>query len=486
VSGPAVTPETLLRAAAEHRDAGRLAEAIAAYEAALRLRPAMPNSWYNLAMLQRRAGRFDEALASYDRALALGVSGPEEAHLNRGVIFADDLGRADLAARELEAALRLAPDYVPALLNRGNLHEDCGEREQARTVYARALDLAPDAATPLARLLGVTAVAGEEDPLVRTARSRLGAPAATPAERAEIGFALAGALDRAAAYDAAFETAAAANLDSRRTSGARYDPAAQEGWVGRIMAAFPHTARPAPAEQAEDGPPIFIVGMFRSGSTLAEQILAGGEGVATGGELTILPELVAGLPGYPEAAAAASAQEIAGTRRAYLEGLHRARGGAAFHTDKRPDNFLHVGFIKQLFPRAKIVHTVRNPADVAISLFFLHLDPAMAYATDLADIAHWHRQYERLMAHWESLWPGDIHRFDYDALIADPRPAIEALFRFTGIPYRERALDYAGTAAAVRTASAGQVHQPLYARASGRWRHYSHQLGPFFEALRAS
>ena len=484
MSGHAVTPETLLRAAAQHRDAGRLAEAIEAYAAALRLRPAMPNSWYNLAMLQRRAARFQEALASYDRALALGVSGPEEVHLNRGVIFSDDLGRADLAERELEAALRLAPEYVPALLNLGNLHEDRGARGKACAVYAKAFALAPDAATPLARLLGVTTVTGVEDPLVRTAQSRVAGPGIPPAERAEIGFALAGALDRAGAYDAAFAAAAAANLDSRRSTGALYDRAAQERWIGRIIAAFPHAA-PPPTDQPDDDAPIFILGMFRSGSTLAEQILAGGEGVAAGGELTIIPDLVAALPGYPEAAATASEQALAGMRGAYLERLRRARGPAAFHTDKRPDNFLHVGLIKRLFPRAKIVHTVRNPADVAVSLFFLHLDPAMAYATDLGDIAHWHGQYRRLMAHWETLWPGDIHRFDYDALVADPKPAIEALFRFTGIPFRESALDYAGSAAAVRTASAGQVHQPLYARASGRWRNYSRQLGPFLEALRA-
>jgi tetratricopeptide (TPR) repeat protein len=483
VNGPAVTPETLLRAAAEHREAGRIADAIAAYEAALRLRPAMPNSWYNLALLQRSAGRFEDALASYDRALSLGIAGPEEAHLNRGVIFSDDLGRSDLAEQELEAALRLAPNYVPALLNRGNLHEDRGEREQARAAYARALDLSPDAATPLARLLGVSCLTGPEDPLARAARGRIERAQARPEERAEIGFALAGALDRAGAYEAAFAAAAAANLDSRRSTGARYDHAAQERLVDRIIAAFPKPFGPEAEEGSEA--PIFILGMFRSGSTLAEQILARGEGVAAGGELTILPGLIAKMPGFPEAAAAAPADEISRLRSAYLERLHRARGEAAFYTDKRPDNFLYVGFIKRLFPSAKIVHTVRNPADMAVSLFFLHLDPAMAYATDLTDIAHWYGQYRRLMAHWEELWSADIHRFNYDALVADPTPAIEALFHFTGIPPGESALDYAGTSQAVRTASAGQVHQPLYAHASGRWRHYARHLGPLFEALRA-
>ena len=473
------TPETLLRAAAAHREAGRIEAAVLAYQGALNLRPAMPNSWYNLAQLQRRAGRFEEALASYDEALAHGVDGPEEVHLNRGVIFSDDLGRADLAEEALQEALRIAPDYVPALLNLGNLHQDRGALEEARVAFARAHAIAPNASTPLARLLGVARLAGPEDPLAQAARMRIARPGTAPEDRAEVGYALAGALDRAGEWDLAFAAAA----DANRAVRGRYDRAAHERYVDRLIAGFAHPGTTAGGAGAGEAP-VFILGMFRSGSTLAEQILAKGDGVVTGGELAIIPELAASLRGYPEAAASAPEASIAALREEYLARLRRARGAGRFHTDKRPDNFLHVGLIKRLFPDAKIVHTVRAPADMAVSLFFLHLDPAMSYATDLGDIAHWYRQYRRLMAHWKALWPGDIHRLDYDALIANPRPVIEALFRFTGIPHGPEALEYSGSDRAVRTASAGQVHEPLYARASGRWRHYERHLGPFFEALK--
>jgi tetratricopeptide (TPR) repeat protein len=476
------TPEALLGAAARHRDAGRLDEAIAAYEAALRLRPAMPNSWFNLALLQRRAGRFEEALAAYEQALAHRIEGPEEAHLNRGVIFSDDLGRDDLAEAALLAALGCAPDYVPALLNLGNLHEDRGESAKARPLYERARALAPGNPTVLARLLGVADLAGGDAPLVRDARGAM--TGASPEARATIGYALANALDRAGAWEEAFAGAVAANAESRRASPFRYDPVAHERFVDRLIAAFPAAAAAPVAGAAEPGEaPVFLLGMFRSGSTLAEQILARGDGVVPGGELALIPDFVADLPGYPEAAGAMTDEAARELRRLYLDRVGAARGPARFRTDKRPDNFLHVGFIKRLFPEARIVHTVRDPADTAVSLFFLHLDPAMAYATDLAAIGHWYRQYRRLMAHWESLWPQDIHRLDYDALVAAPRPAIEALFRFTGIPHGAEALDHAGTARAVRTASAGQVHAPLYTRASGRWRRYAAHLGPFFAAL---
>src|SRR5688500_5747764 len=127
-------PETeqLLQRASQLRRAGRVVEAIAAYEELLALRPDLPDSWYNLGWLQRQARRFPEALASYRQALDRGVGQPEEVHLNRGVILADHLGRSDDAQAELERALAINPRYVPALLNLGNLHEDRGRRGEAR------------------------------------------------------------------------------------------------------------------------------------------------------------------------------------------------------------------------------------------------------------------------------------------------------------------------------------------------------------------
>ena len=209
------TPEKLLRIASQHRDAGRVAEAIAAYEEALALRPDLPNSWYNLARLQRRAGRFEAALASYAQALRRGVAEPEEVHLNRGVIYADDLARSEAAEAELNAALALNPRYLPALLNLGNLHEDRGDREGARSAYERALAIEPAHADGAGAAGGGRASVGARRSAPRPPSN--GAwRGADPAARADLGFALGAALDRLGAYDEAFAAYAAANRASRR------------------------------------------------------------------------------------------------------------------------------------------------------------------------------------------------------------------------------------------------------------------------------
>lgn len=472
------TPEALLRLASGLRSAGRAVEAATAYRRLLALRPDLTDSWYNLALMERRAGRFEAALAAYDEALKRGVTGPEEVHLNRGVILADDLGRSDLARVELEAALALVPDYLPALLNLGNLHEDLGERDAARDAYARALAVDPDQAVALARLAGLSRPSGMDDPVFARLRQALELPGRTHEERAELGFALGRALDQAEAWEAAFAAYADANAASRAAdpAGGRYDRAAYERFVDSLIDAFPD---PAPAVPDPTRAPIFICGLFRSGSTLVEQILAAHPRVTMGGELGLVPGLVRGLTGYP---GPLSPEESARLRGLYRDGLAAARPEVDEVTDKRPDNFLHIGLIKAMFPDARIIHTVRDPLDTILSNWFLHLDRSMPQALDLEDMAHWHGQYRRLMAHWSALYP-DIHTVDYDALVAEPRPVIAGLLTACGLDWDEACMDFHTARTAVRTASVWQVRQPLYRRASGRWRNYARHLGRVRAAL---
>ena len=117
-------PRLLLREAVALERAGRHVEAETAYVRLLARWPDLPDTWYNLALLQRRLGRFDAALASYQQALDRGVSQPEEVHLNRGVIYSDCLRQEPAAERELNAALAINPTYLPALFNLANLKED--------------------------------------------------------------------------------------------------------------------------------------------------------------------------------------------------------------------------------------------------------------------------------------------------------------------------------------------------------------------------
>ena len=472
----------MLREAVLLERPGRLPEAEAVYQRLLARWPDLPDSWYNLALLQRKLRRFDAALASYQQALDRGVSRPEEVHLNRGVIYSDWLRQEDAAERELNTALALNPNYVPALTNLANLKSDLGQRDEALVIYERIPAIAPGYYEGLARYANFKPVSGSDDPLIGRLKHALSDPAATTADRAGLGFALGKVLDECRAYDQAFEAYAAANQASRQIAGPNavlYDRRRQELFVDQLIATFARDRWRVGAPEPAAARPIFICGMFRSGSTLTEQVLAGHSHVTAGGEIDFVPSLVqTELAPFPARMAQISAPQLGELAARYLASLAQVFPGIPHVTDKRPENFLYIGLIKTLFPSARIIHTTRNALDNCLSVYFLHLDHSMGYALDLMDTAHYYRQYRRLMAHWKDLFGADILDFDYDAFVRQPRPAVERLLAFCGLDWEEDCLSFHRVRNAVKTASVWQVREPLYQRSSGRWQNYARHLGP--------
>jgi hypothetical protein len=199
--------------------------------------------------------------------------------------------------------------------------------------------------------------------------------------------------------------------------------------------------------------------------------------VTAAGELEFIPAMVReNLQPYPAALAAAPADRIGALRSSYLDQVEAIHPGWDRLTDKRPDNFLHIGLIKTLFPDARIVHTARHPLDNILSVFFLYFADEISYGTQLDDIVHYYVQYRRLMAHWQAVFGADILTLRYDRLVRDPRSELERLLSFCGLEWDESCLDEGRASAEVRTASVWQVRKPLHTHSAGRWRHYADQL----------
>lgn len=462
---------------------GWVEDGITAYRAVVAAVPGDAEAWYNLAYLLRCARRFDAALDGYGQALAHGIARPEEVHLNRAVIMAEFRERGAAAEAELRKAVALAPAFVPAWLNLGNLYEDQGRAAEARAAYAQVLAIDPGNGRAQARIAAIAVFEGRAAHAVPVLRETLARPGLRAAAAAEMGFALGQALDAEGRYDEAFAAFAEANRAAQQAMppAYRYDRAAQERLVDALIAA---DNTPVARDGGGDDAPLFICGMFRSGSTLVEQMLSRHSRVTRGGELEIVPALAAEWMGqsWP---AAVSDDAVAAMRQRYREEVNEIHPGADVLTDKRPDNFLYIGLIKRLFPQARIVATTRHLHDTALSVYFNYFDDSVSYGNDLGDIAHWLAQYERLMAHWRALYPDDIHDIAYDRLVEDPAPTIAALLRFCGLAWEEAVLRPDQADGPVRTASVWQVRQPLHRRSSGRWRHYARHLAPLTPLLGA-
>jgi tetratricopeptide (TPR) repeat protein len=452
--------------------------------------------WFNLGWALRRTGAHEAALAAYAVALQRGVNSPEEAHLNRAVILGEVLNRNTEAEAELQQALALRPDWPAALLNLGNLLEECGERDRAAACYDRLLAAGSTArlgerSEALARLAHLRPAA-ESPEMLDSLRAQVALDGGQddPVAAANLRFALGRALDEAGRHDEAMTAFHDANRLAAAL-GPRYDAARAESGIAALLEAC---LAPAPRPEPEDddpGPaPLFICGQYRSGSTLLEQVLSAHPLVAAGGELEIVPRwLSAELAPFPAALARLDAAGAAALARAYrseqrLRVPHEP--GVRYLTDKRPDNHLLIGVIKRVFPAARIVHTVRHPLDTAVSIYSQHLAQGrLPYASDLRAIGHQLALHARVMARWRERWGSDLHDFDYDLFVRDPRAALDPLLAFLGLPWDDALLGFHQRASAVRTASYWQVRRPLYQASSGRWRHYRQHLGPVLDGMRA-
>jgi tetratricopeptide (TPR) repeat protein len=463
----------------------RVPEAIEAYKRIVARWPDQADCWFNLGVLQRKQRQLQEALASYQNALDYGISSPEEVHLNRSVIYSDYLRQEAAAERELKQALALNPAYVPALLNLANLNEDLGRRSEANALYERILALDPRCVEALARYANLQPASDSEDRLIVQLESALRA-SASEAERASLGFALGRLLDGKGRYPAAFEAYSAANRANRASAApgtATYDRKRQEELIDLLIRS-PLPVQPNVSADSGTGPqPIFICGLFRSGSTLAEQLLAAHPGLSAGGELDLLPRLASAITPFPQSLGFASPELLASLAARYRDELQRLFPGATYVTDKRLDNFLLLGFIKSLFPKARIVHTTRDPLDNGLSIFFLHLDPRVSYAHELMDIGHYFREYRRLMLHWQRCFGADLFELNYDAFVREPAAQAARLFEFLGLQWHDRYLSAEDRGGAVKTASVWQVREAIYTRSSGRAANYQAQLSGLREYL---
>ncbi len=477
-----------------HRQ-GKLGDALALLQETVRLAPRHAQAQNDLGGALLACDRPEVAIAHLQEAIRLRPTFAE-AHSNLGLGLRD-LGRIDEALQCFREAVRLNPGYAGAHNNLGYTLEFQGKIGEARSAFCEALRLEPNNARALASLCGLAVaghheLAGDEIPRIEALASRTDLPLD---DLGRLHFALGRLRDRAGAYDAAFAHYRRGNEARKeyvRCRGAAFDPTAQRRLVDRLIAAFTpaYFARVAGFGLATELP-IFVVGMMRSGTSLAEQILASHPQVHGAGELrelgvltTTLPHRLGPAEEYPECVARMDSKTARALAEEHLNALQQRGGEALRVVDKMPLNFLHLGIIATLFPRARIVHCRRDPIDTCLSCFFQNFSEPHGFTLDLKHLGAYYREYERLMQHWSAVLPIPIFNLDYEELTAHQEAVSRRLVAYCGLEWDERCLRFNETERAVRTASTLQVRKPMYRSAVGRWKRYEAHLGPLIEALR--
>ncbi|MFC0444295.1 tetratricopeptide repeat-containing sulfotransferase family protein [Pseudidiomarina halophila] len=434
---------------------------------------------FNCGYYCRAAGYYQQAIEHYQQALALGISQPEEVHTNIGVIYNEGLLQNDAAIAAFTAALKVKPGYVPALYNLANCYEQNGDKVAAARYFTEVIKQAPDFAMAYVRLADVHRAEAADDPLIVKLKQLVEEPRLPLTQRIDAAYALGKLFNDCQAYAEAWQFYQQANEWNATTMPA-WDADKQRALLNTLRAEFSapfavsKAAADAVAEGCESMRPVFVCGMFRSGSTLVEQMLGAHTEIVSGGELEFFPRLwrrieTQGLSGFLQQQSNA---ELAQLGSDYLNFVRERLGEVSYFTDKRPDTIWLLGLIKQVLPQAKFIVTRRQPLDNALSVYFTRLGPAMSYANRFEDILAFMEMERELLAHWQTVFGDHLQVVDYDDLVVDPERELGAVLRGLGLDWQEQCLDFHQRANSVRTASVWQVRQPLYQSSSGRWRNY--------------
>lgn len=505
------------------KELGEAEEAITHYRRAIKLKPGVPEFHHNLGNVLSGARRFDEALSSFNHALALNplLAGTHEAigaallQLDRGEEAVTAFRRAieiepERASAHLQLAdalqdieqfaeaegayaraAALAPDSAKVQTGRGIALLELGRRDEARDCFERAIAADPaDASAYYHRQRASDAAPSEAD--IAQLESLAAAQSAKPAaQRLGFHFALAEAQERQGQFDRAFENLRIGN--ELRRSLIDYNEAAMRERFRRIQDVFSaeQLARHR-GEGSENEQPVFIVGLARSGSTLLEQILASHGEVGGGGERPLLGKLLAavrleGRPSsnFPDYVAHLRPGDLRLLGERYAALLGQNRPPARRLLDKHLANYVYLGMIRLMLPRARILHIRRDPLD---SLFSAYSQPfarnAQPQSYDLGELGRHYRLYAAMMAHWRRvLGEGEMMEVRYEALVEDLEGTVRQVLNFCGLPWDERCLAFHQTDRVVRTASLAQVRRKLYSSSIGRWRPFERHLGPLIEAV---
>jgi tetratricopeptide (TPR) repeat protein len=500
---------------------GQLDEAVGSCRRALEAKPAYAEAHQNLGKVLGRLGRFDEAAASCRRALELRPDFAE-AHNTLGYALAR-LARLDDAILSFRRALNIRPDFLSAHTELGTALRLQRRTEESEASCRQALELDPDCAAALAVMAELRADAGrfaeaEElfnrvisiDPessealagLARLRRMtaadaawlaaslRLAEQGLPPAKESSLRYAIGKYFDDLQDFDNAFLNYRRANELAKR-SGPSYDRNLMARSVDLVIRSHGPKWFDAARGAASPSPrPVFIVGMLRSGTSLAEQILASHPAVFGAGELTFWgaesAPAIAGAIGGDAPEITMSDATLAGLGNRYLELLQRLSADALRVVDKFAANVLLLGLIHAALPHARIIHMQRNPVDTCLSIYFQRFEAANAYANDLDDLAHYYREYRRVMQHWRGVLPRNaMLDVPYEGLVDDVATWSRRMLNFIGLPWDERCLDFHQTQRTVVTASRWQVRQKISASSVERWRHYEKYLGPLKPLLQA-
>jgi len=226
---------------------------------------------------------------------------------------------------------------------------------------------------------------------------------------------------------------------------------------------------------------IFIVGMPRSGTSLAEQIISSHSDVFGAGELLFLKNIIDKkildnnkIEGFKDLKLLE--QILEESQDEYISKIMKIDNSNKVFVDKAPLNFMYIGFIKNIFPNSKIINCKRDPIDTCFSNFKNFFSGSLLFSNNLNDLAQFYNMYDDLIKFWKNLFYKDIYDLNYNSLIKNPNKEIKKIINFCQLDWDANCLKHELNSKSIKTASFAQARKPIYKSAINSSENYKEYI----------
>ena len=235
---------------------------------------------------------------------------------------------------------------------------------------------------------------------------------------------------------------------------------------------------------------IFICGMPRSGTTLIEQIIASHSKVSGAGEVQYLEKIVSKNFFKNDNFDIEKILSVMKKQKnlifeQYNKLLSYHQFNSKIITDKAPQNFIWIGFIKVFFPNSKIIHCSRDPKDNCLSLFKNHFpSKSMSWSYDQKDIAEYYILYSKLMEFWKMKFGEFIFDAKYENIVNNPEIETKKMIAFCDLDWEPDCLNFhKNRKTPVQTISISQANKPIYKSSVNSYEPFADYLAEMFKII---
>ena len=449
-----------------YQKSGKIEKSIDVMKEALDLNPNHPNFLNNIGTCFYMLHKYSEAEKYFKKGLEI-----DNKHLH----ILNNLGNLKRETYKIEESieyykkvLNIQNDAVPTLFNLVGIYRITNQKENSKQYCKKILKLNKKL-TDADRQYSLVHNYVENDPHLIEMLKKVNDDDLNNLEKIHIYYGIHKAYEDIKDYKSAFKYLKIGNDLLKKET--KYNFSQDEIRINNLINFYKKSKKVKTTEDHRGL--IFIVGMPRSGSSLIEQILASHKKVFGGGELPYMQEIANKMINEEKI----NTSQMNDYKNQYLALIDELNNSSPIFTDKELLNFINIGLILKLFPKARIVNCKRNPVDNCWSIYKNFFPIKTRFVNDFKDIAKFYRLYLNTMKFWQKEFPKNIFNLNYETLIENPKDQIEKILNFCDLEWDENVMNHHKSLRIIRTLSFDQANKPISKKVSNTIKNYKSMIG---------